>query len=51
MPLDGQLEWGYRVPYGITAQLNQHPRAAIKMRNGDDPDDYVAFYDLMMEEE
>ncbi len=51
VPLDGQMEWGYRVPYGITAQLNQHPRAAIKMRNGDDPDDYVAFYDLMMEEE
>lgn len=51
VPLDGQLEWGYRVPYGITAQLNQHPRAAIKMRNGDSPDDYVAFYDLMMEEE
>lgn len=47
----GEMEWGYRLPYMITGQMNQHPRAAIKMRNGDNPDDYVAFYDQMTEEE
>ena len=51
VPLEGKMEWGYRVPYMITGQLNQHPRAAIKMRNGDAPDDIVAFYDQMMEKE
>jgi hypothetical protein len=35
----------------ITGQLNRHPRPAIKMRQGDNPDDYVAFYDQMIEEE
>ena len=53
LPLErkGEMEWGYRIPYMITGQMNQHPRAAIKMRNGHNPDDYVAFYDQMIEEE
>ena len=53
VPLErkGEMEWGYRIPYMITGQMNQHPRAAIKMRNGDNPDDCVAFYDQMIEEE
>jgi len=53
LPLEknGGMEWGYRIPYMITGQLNIHPRAAIKMRAGENPDDYVAFYDQMIEEE
>lgn len=53
MPLEknGGMEWGYRIPYMITGQMNQHPRAAIKMRSGGSPDDIVAFYDQMIEEE
>ncbi len=35
----------------ITGQFNQHPRAAIEMRSGENPDDIVAFYDQMIEEE
>jgi 4-hydroxy 2-oxovalerate aldolase len=50
-PLDGQMEWGYRIPYMLTGQLNQHPRTAIKMRNGNNPDDFVAFYDQMVDED
>ncbi|MFC1499123.1 aldolase catalytic domain-containing protein [Verrucomicrobiota bacterium] len=50
-PLSKQLDWGYSIPYAITGQLNQHPRSAIKMRTGDTPDDYVAFYDQIVEEE
>ncbi len=45
----GEMEWGYKIPYMITGQLNQHPRAAIKMRESDRPDDYTAFYDQMIE--
>ncbi|MBI2844332.1 MAG: aldolase catalytic domain-containing protein [Armatimonadetes bacterium] len=53
VPLErkNQMEWGYRIPYMITGILNQHPRAAIKMRASDTPDDYVTFYDQMVEEE
>ncbi len=51
LPLRDKMEWGYQIPYMITGQLNIHPRAAIKMRNGDSPDDYVSFYDQMIEEE
>jgi 4-hydroxy 2-oxovalerate aldolase len=53
LPLEknGEMEWGYKIPYMITGQMNQHPRAAIKMRAGENPDDYVAFYDQMTEEE
>ena len=48
---EGKMEWGYMVPYVITGILNQHPRAAMKFRAGDDPDNYVEFYDQMFEEE
>jgi 4-hydroxy 2-oxovalerate aldolase len=40
-----EIEWGPFVPYNITGQLNRHPRDAMQLRDGDTPDDYVAFYD------
>ncbi|MBM3333331.1 nucleoid-structuring protein H-NS, partial [Candidatus Sumerlaeota bacterium] len=51
LPMASKMEWGYSIPYMITGWLNEHPRAAIKMREGDNPDDYVTFYDQMVEEE
>ncbi len=51
LPLRKQLDWGYSIPYMITGQLNQHPRMAIKLRSSHASDDYVLFYDLMMEKE
>ncbi|OGS45293.1 MAG: nucleoid-structuring protein H-NS [Elusimicrobia bacterium RIFOXYD2_FULL_34_15] len=51
LPLRHQIEWGYSIPYMVTGQLNLHPRSAIKMRASDKPDDYVSFYDQMIEEE
>ncbi len=51
VPLRKKIEWGYSVPYMITGQLNLHPRAAIKLRGGETPDDYLKFYDQMIEEE
>jgi 4-hydroxy 2-oxovalerate aldolase len=50
-PLAKEIEWGYRVPYAVTGQMNQHPRSAIQMRAGDTPDDYAAFYDQIIEED
>lgn len=43
-----KLEWGALVPYNITGQLNQHPRAAIAMRAGEEKDNYVDFYDKLV---
>lgn len=51
IPLGSKMEWGYQTAYMLTGQLNQHPRAAIKMRAGDDPDDLVSFYDQLVEKE
>ena len=51
VPLEKEMEWGYKIPYMITGQLNQHPRSAMKMRAGDAPDDFVAFFDQMTEKE
>jgi 4-hydroxy 2-oxovalerate aldolase len=51
VPLQKKMEWGYSIPYMITGQLNLHPRAAIKVRASDKPDDYVEFYDQMIDEE
>jgi len=51
LPLQEKMEWGYNIPYMITGQLNRHPRSAIKVRSGKDKDNYVEFYDQMIEEE
>lgn len=45
LPLSKRLEWGPLVPYNITGQLNQHPRAAMKMLDGEKREQYVEFYD------
>ena len=46
--LQDKLEWGPLVPYNLTGQLNQHPRAAIAFRASDEKDNYVDFYDKLM---
>ena len=50
-PLRTQLEWGPLVPYIISGQLDQHPRAAMALREGPDRDKYVEFYDKCVAEE
>ncbi len=47
LPLSKQMDWGYSIPYSISGRLNRHPREAMKWRAGDEPDDYVGFYDAM----
>jgi 4-hydroxy 2-oxovalerate aldolase len=48
LPLRRELEWGPMLPYNLTGQLNQHPRAAIEWREGPTPDDFLAFYDKVV---
>jgi 4-hydroxy 2-oxovalerate aldolase len=47
LPLSRTVEWGPYAQYNITGQLNEHPREAISARNGDQRDNYVAFYDRL----
>ncbi len=44
-PLREKVEWGPLIPYNITGQLNQHPRAAIQWLAGPNRDKFVEFYD------
>ena len=44
------VEWGPLVPYNITGQLNLHPRHAMEFRDGADRDNFVAFYDEIVNE-
>ncbi|MBN1670141.1 MAG: aldolase catalytic domain-containing protein [Kiritimatiellae bacterium] len=50
-PLRQSMNWGFQVPYMLTGQLNQHPRAAMKFLDAEDNDDFLAFYDDIIEEE
>ncbi len=45
VPFRDELEWGALTPYGITGLLNQHPRAAMRVRACDERDEFVKFYD------
>ncbi|MBD3184052.1 nucleoid-structuring protein H-NS [Candidatus Poribacteria bacterium] len=50
-PLKDQLNWGFAIPYMITGQFNQHPRAAMKFMDGEDNKDVVAFFDSIIVED
>lgn len=39
------LDWGALVPYNVTGHLNQHPRGAMRVLDGDDRDKFLDFYD------
>lgn len=45
LPMKQERDWGPSIPYNITGQMNRHPRSAMAFREGDTPDDYLAFYD------
>lgn len=47
IPLRDKVEWGYIIPYMLTGALNEHPRVAMALRNSDDKDKYVSFYDKL----
>lgn len=50
-PLKNELNWGYQIPYMITGQLNQHPRAAMNFLKTEKKSALVNFYDSVIEEE
>ncbi len=51
IPLRGKIEWGYIIPYAITGILDEHPRAAMALRNSDKKENYREFYESLVGED
>ncbi|MFA5689062.1 MAG: aldolase catalytic domain-containing protein [Kiritimatiellales bacterium] len=45
LPLKETVDWGYSIPYMVTGQINQHPRAAMKLRESSEKNELIKFYD------
>ena len=50
IPLQDEIDWGYRVPYMLTGILNRHPEAAMKWMAGKTKHDYAEFYKRLTDE-
>jgi 4-hydroxy 2-oxovalerate aldolase len=48
IPLRGKIEWGYIIPYAITGILDEHPRAAMALRDSDKKENYREFYESLV---
>ena len=51
IPLRDKIEWGYIIPYAITGILDEHPRAAMALRNSDKKENYREFYESLVGED
>ncbi len=49
IPLRKKMEWGYIIPYAISGMMNEHPRAAMALRNSQKKEDYREFYDSLVD--
>ncbi|MCM8775820.1 MAG: aldolase catalytic domain-containing protein [Candidatus Omnitrophica bacterium] len=48
IPLREKIEWGYIIPYAITGILDEHPRAAMALRNSNKKENYREFYESLI---
>ena len=48
IPLREKIEWGYIIPYALTGMMNEHPRAAMALRNSDQKENYLEFYEALL---
>ncbi|MCX5696888.1 MAG: aldolase catalytic domain-containing protein [Candidatus Omnitrophica bacterium] len=51
IPLRNKIEWGYIIPYAITGILDEHPKAAMVLRNSAKKENYREFYESLVGEE
>lgn len=51
VPLREKIEWGYIIPYAIAGMMNEHPRAAMALRQGAKKENYREFYDSLKKAE
>ena len=45
-----EIEWGYTIPYMVTGILDLHPRAGMKLRKSDNKDNYIGFFDSLVQD-
>ena len=45
IPLREKIEWGYIIPYAVSGMMNEHPRAAMALRNSDKKENYSEFFE------
>lgn len=43
-----KLEWGYVIPYAIAGMLDEHPKAAMALRESDKKENYREFYESLV---
>lgn len=48
VPLRSKIEWGYIIPYAIAGMLNEHPSAAMALRNSENKENYKEFYEKLL---
>ncbi len=48
IPLREKMEWGYIIPYAITGILDEHPKAAMALRNSEKKENYREFYESLV---
>lgn len=47
VPLREKIEWGYIIPYAITGLLDEHPKAAMELRNSPKKENYREFFESL----
>jgi 4-hydroxy 2-oxovalerate aldolase len=45
IPMSKKIEWGYVIPYAIAGMMNEHPKAAMALRDSDKKENYRDFYE------
>ncbi|MFC1666289.1 aldolase catalytic domain-containing protein [Candidatus Omnitrophota bacterium] len=48
IPLRNKIEWGYIIPYAIAGMMNEHPKAAMALRNSNKKENYREFYESLI---
>ncbi len=48
IPLRQKIEWGYIIPYAIAGMMNEHPKAAMALRNSAKKENYREFYESLL---
>jgi 4-hydroxy 2-oxovalerate aldolase len=51
IPMREKMEWGYIIPHAITGMLDEHPRAAIALRESDKKENYREFWESLVGED
>ena len=51
LPLQQEIDWGYRIPYMITGSLNEHPKVAMEWMDSSRKNDFVGFLRTLHDKE